>query len=337
MMARTRAACKEKLFDWAVGVGGEVAKLREQGEQPSRPAGAPAHPGRQARLVQGARALRRPRSASSSPARRRVNPDIAGCSTRSGMLDPRGLRPHRDQRRHLREPARPSLQVRHRRLAAARHRGPDRATTARCCIGPRRHARATTTSPRRRPRRSPRTAGSTPATSARSTSRLPEDHRPQEGPVQDLRRQVRRAADRSRRSSRAICPYVSQSSSTATAATSPRARHPRPGRHHRVGRGQRHGRQGRTRRSSPRPHARRWSRATSTSSTPAQPVGDDQEVRHPRPGPHRRGGRAHPQPEAAPQDRRGAVRVGDRPAVPLRCEPAYPVRRSVTLPPGSGG
>ena len=27
---------------------------------------------------------------------------------------------------------------------------------------------------------------------------------------------------------------------------------------------------------------------------------------------------------------------GDRPAVPLRCEPAYPVRRSAILPPGSG-
>ena len=36
-------------------------------------------------------------------------------------------------------------------------------------------------------------------------------------------------------------------------------------------------------------------------------------------------GELTPEPEAAPQDRRGALRVGDRPAVPLRCEPAYPV------------
>ena len=65
------------------------------------------------------------------------------------------------------------------------------------------------------------TAGCTPATSARSTRRLPADHRPEEGPDQDLRRQVRRPAARSRSQLQGALPATpASSSSTATGATS---------------------------------------------------------------------------------------------------------------------
>ena len=68
---------------------------------------------------------------------------------------------------------------------------------------------ATTTSPRRRPQRSTPTAGSTPATRARSTRRASCDHRPDQGALQDVRRQVHRPAAIESKFE-AICPYASQ-------------------------------------------------------------------------------------------------------------------------------
>ena len=88
--------------------------------------------------------------------------------------------------------------------------------------------------------------------------RLPEDHRPQEGPDQDLGRQVRRADATSRASSRRSartsrrCVVIGQARNFCTML-----RHPRPGRDRGLGRRRRRWRARPTPRSSPRrrPHA----------------------------------------------------------------------------------
>ena len=104
MMFAHETGVKKTLVDWALGVGGQVAALREQGERALRPAVGPAHAGRPAGPVQGARALRRTRQVLhlrvGRPQPRRRPLVLLG-----GAADHRGLRPHRDQCRHLREPA----------------------------------------------------------------------------------------------------------------------------------------------------------------------------------------------------------------------------------------
>ena len=123
-MMADEGGVKAKLFDWAIGVGARGRELREQGEQPVRAARASARPRRQAGPA--------PRCGRASAARIRFF--ISGLGRAQPghrrWFDSVGL--HILEGYGLTETSaasfvnRPGLPVRHRRLAAARHRGPDR-------------------------------------------------------------------------------------------------------------------------------------------------------------------------------------------------------------------
>ena len=219
-MAEDEGGPKPKIFNWAVGVGPRgLPAAAGRARSPARLLARQARRRRQARLLQAARPASAAGCASSSPAAPPLSPRRRRVLPRRRHPDPRGLRPDRDQRRHLRQPARRTTGS---APSACRSRAPRSGspTTARsCCAGPA-SCTATTACPSRPPRRSTPTAGCTPATSASSTRRLPAHHRPQEGPDQDLGRQVRRAAGASRAVQGALPAAPARSSCTATAATS---------------------------------------------------------------------------------------------------------------------
>ena len=137
---------------------------------------------------------------------------------------------------------------------------------------------------------------------------LPADHRPQEGPVQDVGRQVRRAVVRR--------GHVQGRLRRWPASDRPRQRpqlllgphHARPRRRRRLGRAARHGGQVVRRDRRLAGDARgSCSKRRRRAQRQAQPLGDDQEVRDPRPRPLGRVRRAHAQPQAQAQGRRGQL------------------------------
>ena len=218
MMMAQEGGLKEKLFQWATGVGARAAELRAQGSEPTGLLAAQyaladrlvlhkvreRFGGRVRFFISGSAAL---------------NTDVAAWFNARRAAHPRGLRPHRDQRRLLRQPAQ-RLCARQRGPAPARHRGQARRATARSCSAAPASWRATTTT--RRPPRRPSTSrgGCTPATSASSTSAAscasPTARRTCSRP---------RAASTSRprpsrRCSRACAPTPATCSSTAPTATS---------------------------------------------------------------------------------------------------------------------
>ena len=231
-----------------------------------------------------------------------VGPVVRG--RRAG--DPRGVRAHRDQCGDHAEPA-GSGRLRHRGPADAGHRGQDR--RRRRDHGPR----------RRRHARLPRPARADRGGAARRRvvrdrrrrrARRPgagAHHRPQEGPAQDQRREVHRAAahrvgvqgdlpdrepdDGDRSQLRGGADHAGRRRRDAVGA------HEGPGRRGRPGRAQSRPAGGRLR-AAVRRRAQR----------PAQPVGVDQAVPDPRARPVRRRGRAHPVAEGEARRRREAVR-----------------------------
>ena len=125
MMFAHETGVKKTLVDWALGVGGQVAAMREQGEQPSGLLSVQ-HTLADRLVLSKVRARFGGRVKFFISGSAALNPDVARWFSSVGLLDHRGLRPHRDQRRHLREPAAArSLHLRLRRLASARHPGPD--------------------------------------------------------------------------------------------------------------------------------------------------------------------------------------------------------------------
>ena len=165
---RRRAARASKIFDWAMGVGREVSQAR------AWPAGRRAPLLKAKHAVADRLVFTKLRARFGGRLRFLVSRQRRAVAGRRGVLprrrhpDPRGLRAHRDQRRHLRQPARP-LQVRHGRAAVPGHRGPDRRRRRGPAARSRRDARLPR--PARADRRGARraTAGCAPATSASST------------------------------------------------------------------------------------------------------------------------------------------------------------------------
>ena len=301
---------KAKLFGWASGVGREVSELREQGQNPS---GLLAVKYRVADTLIGTKIRERFGGRirffiSGSAA---LNQDIARWFDSMGMqiLEGYGMtetsaasfvnRPQAYRYGSVGWPL-PTTEVRiaedgevllrgagnmegyHNNPAG--HGGDDR---RRGLAAHRRHRRA------RRPR-------------------VPADHRPQEGPVQDQRRQVRRPLDH-RVDVQGPVP-LREPARRARCRPQLRvgARDAGPRRHRGLGGAERHGGQ-----LVPRDrHLRRLPRDGAGVRRPAQrraqPVGDDQEVHHPRQRPHGRGRRAHPEPEAQAQGRRRQVQAPPR-------------------------
>ena len=140
--------------------------------------------------------------------------------------------------------------------------------TARCCSAACRSCAATTTCPRRpRPLHRGRLLPDRRHRRARRR-RLPADHRPQEGPDQDLRRQVRRAEPHRGHVQGDLPVHLAGPRDRPGPQLLHDAGHPRPRRHRRLGGRRAAGGQGVRARSSRSPEARaRWSPATSRSST----------------------------------------------------------------------
>ena len=216
-MQAAEGGLKEKLFNQAFKVGLEVDKLQARGQ--ARPAGAqaPARPVRQAGLQQGPGPLRRPgpvlhlRRRGAQQGHRRV-------VQRRRHPDPRGLRHDRVLRRRYGQPPR-GLQVRHRRPGPARQRGQARRGRRGPDPGPARHGRLP------QPARGDREDAGRRGLAAHRRQgqprrrRLPHHHRPDQGALQDLRRQVHRPVRRSSRSSRRSAPTPASSWSSARTGT----------------------------------------------------------------------------------------------------------------------
>ena len=183
---------KAAIFRWALEVGRRALPRAPRGEAPVARARRAARRRRSARLPEGPRALRRAAPLlrvglrAALEGRRRV-------LRRHGRRHPRGLRAHRVVRCDAREPA-VLAQARHRRAGAAGSRGEDR----RGRRDPDARRRGSCARYRGLPEE---TAEALDAEGFLHTGdmgharrgRLPHHHRPQEGPHQDVRRQVRRA------------------------------------------------------------------------------------------------------------------------------------------------
>jgi hypothetical protein len=190
--AKDAGGLKWKIFQWAIGVGKQVSALRQKGQEPGGLL-ATKYGWRQAGVLEAAGALRRSAALlhlglGAAVARdRRVLP-------RRRHADPRGLRPHRVERGQLRQPA-PTL------TSSARSGCPCRAPRSSSPEDgeilmfkqPRHHARLP--QPPRRDHRDPdqRRLAAHRRHRRDRRRRLPAHHRSQEGPDQDLGRQVRRA------------------------------------------------------------------------------------------------------------------------------------------------
>ena len=158
--AKEAGGAKWAIFSWAFARrprGLEPPPRRKGARGPPRPE-APGRP--QARLRQAPRPLRRPPPLLRLRAARPLAKTARRVLPRGGHRHPRGVRPHGDERRQLREHAR-QAPLRDGRPAAPGDADPDRRGRRDPHPGPRRHARLPQPPRARRPRRSTRTAGST--------------------------------------------------------------------------------------------------------------------------------------------------------------------------------
>ena len=142
-MSETRAAPKRKIFDR--GLQASACEVHAPAGEPVRRCSPrstdrrPARPSPRSGTGSVATAVLRLRRGCAQPRHRRVVP-------RRRHLDPRGLRPHRDVGRHLRQPAL-QLQVRHGRLCRSRTARSRSPRTGRCSSRAPASCTATTTRP----------------------------------------------------------------------------------------------------------------------------------------------------------------------------------------------
>ena len=217
--SRREGGIKAKLFDWAFGIGRKGRRPQQQGRSPGRRWPSQHAVADKAGAARSCGSGSAAGSGSSSPAARRCPARSPSGSTRPACSILEGYGLTESSAAHLRQPARTGS-------GSARSAPPLPGTELRIAEdgemlirGPRRHARL------------PRPAGGDRGVARRRRlaahrrhrrarrRRVPADHRPQEGPDQDLRRQVRRAAaDRGRRSRRSA-GWPASSSCTATGAT----------------------------------------------------------------------------------------------------------------------
>ena len=287
-MQAAEGGAKEKIFHKAFAVGLKVEQLKREGKSVPLAAQGAARPLRQARLQQGARALRWTRALLHLRLRR-PQPGDRRVVQRRRHRDPRGLRHDRELRgRHGQPPRRATASAPSARPlpgSEVKIGDGDEVHAAR----PARHGAATTTSPRRRPARSTPRAGCTPATRARSTptatSPSPAGSRSSSRPPAASTSPRRRSS----RSSRRSAPTPASSWSSATSATTSSRWSPSTPTRWPAG--------------PPRTAWRARPTPTSSRATPvnamvsrlrrraqrqAQPLGDHQEVGAARPRPHDR-------------------------------------------------
>ena len=220
--SRTEAAggAKLKIFKWAFNTSMDVKAKQRAGQSAGPFAGIQMAHRRQAGVLQDPRGDRRQHQGPGlrvRGAQRRGRPLVR----RGRAADPRGLRPDGEHRGRLHHPSR-RHRLRHHRTAVPGHRGQDRRRRRGAPARSAHHARLP--QPARGERRDAagrRLAGHRGHRRARR-SRPVEDHRPQEGPGQDLGRQVHRSRARSPRSSRRCRRSPRTSSRSRTTATSRR-------------------------------------------------------------------------------------------------------------------
>ena len=191
-MQAAEGGAKEKLFKAAFATRPRGRAPQARGQVRADRAEGQARPVRQAGLQQGPRPLRwaRPllhlRCRRAQPRHRRV-------VRRGRHHDPRGLRPDRDLGRVVRQPPRPQ-QVRHGRPGLPGQRGQARRQRRGHDQGPRRHGRLPQPPRGDRQTLDRRRLAAHRRQGRPRRGRPPGHHRPDQGALQDLRRQVHRPA-----------------------------------------------------------------------------------------------------------------------------------------------
>ena len=127
--AMAGSAAKRQIFRWAKKVGRDLRGPHACGQAGAAGARRAARRGRPAGLPEAARPHRQP-APLLRVGRRPAQCRYRAILPRGEAPDPRGIRPHRDVARHRRQHL-PGPPARHRGQAAPRHRGEDRAPTAR--------------------------------------------------------------------------------------------------------------------------------------------------------------------------------------------------------------